>query len=452
MYDVIIIGAGPAGLFCAYELCKKNLRILIIDKGDEPLKRLNNSRSYESIMCGVGGSGCMSDGKLNLDPFIGGNLTEFVSYEESLKLINEVDSTLISFGAPEEYVSIPEKGKEIAKNALKNGVYLYLIKQKHIGSDKLPYIINNFYRYLISKGVNFMLNREVIDLIVEDNKAKGVILKGNEKLLSRFVVLCPGRIGHKFFMNLCKKYNIKTRYLPIDIGVRIETRNEIMEDLTKIFYDPKIYIRTKTYDDLVRTFCTNPSGFVVKETYDGLIGVNGHAFRDKKSNNTNFAFLVTVNLTKPLENTIEYGRAIAKLATTIGGGKPILQRLGDLIKGRRSTKERIERSFIVPTLEEYTEGDISMALPSRIITDIIEGLEKLDNVIKGIFSENTLIYAPEIKYYSLRAEVKDMESSLKNLFCAGDGCGLSRDIVNASVTGILAGRGIIKKLNEKSSE
>jgi len=219
-----------------------------------------------------------------------------------------------------------------------------------------------------------------------------------------------------------------------------------MNPVTKINRDPKFHIRTKRYDDFARTFCTNERGFVVKEVYGDFIGVNGHSLRVKKSENTNFAFLVKVGLTEPVENTTRYGRSIAKLATTIGGGKPILQRMGDLRRGRRSSRERISRNLVQNTLKDVTPGDISMALPHRILMDIIEGLEKLNEIIPGVASDSTLLYAPEIKFYAMHLIVdKNMETSVKNLFAAGDGAGLSRDIVNAAATGMLAARGVMSK-------
>ena len=248
---------------------------------------------------------------------------------------------------------------------------------------------------------------------------------------------------------LVKKHNIEAKFAPIDLGVRIEVLSIIMESVIKINRDPKFYIHTSHYDDLMRTFCTNYNGYVVRENYNGFIGVNGHSLREKKSENTNFAFIMRLELTKPQENTSKYGQSIAHMATTIGGGLPIIQRLGDLRRGRRSTPERIKRNTVKNTLKEATPGDISMALPHRLVKNIIEGLEVLDNIIPGVAVDSTLLYAPEIKFYSLRLATNEhMESSITNLFLAGDGVGLSRGLVTAAATGLLAARGILKKIKK----
>ena len=249
---------------------------------------------------------------------------------------------------------------------------------------------------------------------------------------------------------IVKKHKIEAKFGAIDVGVRVEVPSIIMDPIIRINRDPKFHMWTTQYGDFVRTFCTNHEGFVVKESYDDFIGVNGHSMRDKKSENTNFAFLIRVELTHPVENTIAYGRSISKLSTTIGGGKPILQRLGDLRRGRRSTQGRLKRSLVVNTLKDVTPGNIAMALPHRILTDVLEGLEKLNAVIPGVASDSTLLYAPEIKFYSMQVDIdKNMQTSIKNLFVAGDGAGLSRDIVNASATGILVARGILDELKSR---
>ena len=291
-----------------------------------------------------------------------------------------------------------------------------------------------------------MTEKKVRDLIIEDGICKGVQLY-DRKIYSSTVVMAPGRVGASWIGQIVKKHKIEAKFGAIDVGVRVEVPSIIMAPIIHINRDPKFHMWTTQYGDFVRTFCTNHEGFVVKESYDDFIGVNGHSMRDKKSENTNFAFLIRVELTHPVENTIAYGKSISKLSTTIGGGKPILQRLGDLRRGRRSTWERLKRSLVENTLKDVTPGNIAMALPHRILTDVLEGLEKLNAVIPGVASDSTLLYAPEIKFYSMQVEVdKNMETNIKNLFVAGDGAGLSRDIVNASATGILAGRGLLNKL------
>ncbi|MEM2918012.1 MAG: NAD(P)/FAD-dependent oxidoreductase [Candidatus Altiarchaeota archaeon] len=453
-YDVVIIGSGPAGMFSAYELVnkKENLKILIIDKGksiDErncPMVKTGKCVNCEpcNIMCGVGGSGTFSDGTLNLRPDIGGDLTSITKNERySWQLVEEVDKVFLKFGAPEKIYGNSKKVDELKRKAASVGVKFVDIKQRHIGSDNAPKVIKKFYEYLKKKKVEFLLNTNVKELIVKDNKCLGVITE-KEEIKAKVTLLAPGRVGASWVDSIVRKYKLRAGFLPIDVGVRVEVPSIIMDPIIEINRDPKFHIRSKRYDDFVRTFCTNHRGFVVKENYNGMIGVNGHSMINEFSENTNFAFLVKVALTKPVENTIEYGKSIAKLATTIGGGKPILQRIGDLRRGRRSHLESIQKNPLQPTLQEFTPGDISMALPHRIVMDIIEGLEKLNDVIPGVNEDSTLLYAPEIKFYATSLEIdENLETSVKGLFAAGDGVGLSRDLVNASATGILAARGIL---------
>jgi uncharacterized FAD-dependent dehydrogenase len=307
-------------------------------------------------------------------------------------------------------------------------------------------------------GGTFLLETEVKDILtfeesknLKDDETKdkifGIILKNDTEIYCNDLIVAPGRSGNEWFNNIVDKHNLDIIYNPIDIGVRVETNYEVFKDLTDINYDPKIHIYTKTHRDFVRTFCTNPQGFVAQESYNDFIGVNGHAEKDKKSKNTNFALLNRVQLTEPLENTFKYGKSIAQLATTIGGGKVILQTLGDLREGRRSTYERIKKSFVEPTLKDYTPGDISMALPGRIVTNLLEALEALENIAPGINSKNTLLYAPEIKYHSIKAKHDDclQSTKIKGLYFVGDGCGLTRDIINAAATGVFAARMILEK-------
>jgi uncharacterized FAD-dependent dehydrogenase len=344
------------------------------------------------------------------------------------------------------YIPKGEEVELLKRRAAAVGARFIEITQRHMGSDNAPKVIGNFEKDLKDRGVEFLLSTKVDDLIIEDNACMGVVLKDKSEIRSRFTIIAPGRVGATWIDEVVKKHKIGAKYAPIDVGVRVEVPAIVMDPITKINRDPKFHIQTKTYDDFVRTFCTNEHGFVVKEEYEGFIATNGHSMRNQESENTNFAFLVRVELTEPIENTVRYGRSIAKLATTIGGGKPVLQRMGDLRRGRRSTESRIMKNTVVNTLKDVTPGDISMALPHRIVTDIREGLEVLNEIIPGVASDSTLLYAPEVKFYSMQVLVdRNMESSVKNLFAAGDGAGLSRDIVNAAATGVIAARGILKK-------
>lgn len=443
-YDVVIVGAGPAGLFTALELSGSKLEVLVVDKG-----RDIKSRPREEVMCGVGGAGGYSDGTLNLSPYIGGNLDEVTGDgAKSQELVERVDKIFLKFGAPKRRYGLDkDKAAALEKKAAAAGIKFINIVQQHIGSENTPKVIGRFEKHLKEKGVEFLTETEVSDIIVEKGGCTGVALADESEIKSRCVVLAPGRVGAGWVDELIQNHKIDFVYSSIDVGVRVEVPAIVMEDVTSVSRDPKFHIKTRTYDDFVRTFCTNHKGFVVKEDYDGFIGVNGHARHDKRSQNTNFAFLVRIKLTEPVEDTIDYGQSIAHLATTIGGGKPIIQRTGDLRRGRRSHPDGIAENPVHPTLKETTPGDISMALPGRIVTDLLEGLELLDRVIPGVSADSTLLYAPEIKYYALKLSVDNaMETSMPGLYAAGDGVGLSRDIVNASATGILAGQGILTKL------
>jgi len=372
------------------------------------------------------------------------------------QLIDLVDKIFVKYGAPEHlYVPQGADVENLKIRAASVDAQFIEITQRHIGSNNAPRVIGNFEKDLFIRGVKFLYQTDVTDIFIENGSCRGVLLKNGRRIRSSFVIIAPGRVGSNWVDNLVQKHSIRAKYAPIDIGVRVEVPAIIMDSITKINRDPKFHIRTKTYDDFVRTFCTNAHGFVVKEDHTegleqgkkkGFVVTNGHSMTDMESKNTNFAFLVRTELTEPLSNTVQYGRSIAKLATTIGGGKPVLQRMGDLRRGRRSTKESLKGNHVSNTLKDVTYGNIAMALPHRILTDIIEGLEVLDKIIPGVASDSTLLYAPEIKFYSMELIVDpNMETSVKNLFAAGDGAGLSRDIVNASATGIIAARGIIKK-------
>jgi hypothetical protein len=459
-WDVIIVGAGPAGMFAAYELLNRldNLSVLMIDKGPDAEKRIcpvtNNAKCFSCnpchIMCGVGGAGIFSDGILNLRPdVVGGNLSDFTHDDaESWKIIDEIDKVFLRFGAP-ELVHGTDDGKiaELSLKAMSAGIKFVKIRQRHLGSENTPRLIKKFSDYLEEKGVVILTDKTVKDLIIEGEKCLGVVMQDGGLMLAKKVIFAPGRVGAIWVNEIVQKYGIKANHAPIDIGVRVEVPAIVMKSVIDVNRDPKFHIWSSKYEDFVRTFCTNHEGFVVKESYGKFIGVNGHSFQNKKSENTNFAFLVRTILTQPLENTTLYGESVAKIATILGQGKPIIQRLGDLRRGRRSNDWRLQKSTFSPTLQEATPGNIAMVLTHRILTDIMEGLEKLNEVIPGVATDSTFLYAPEIKFYSMKVAVDDnMETSIKNLFAAGDGTGLSRDIVKASATGMLAARGLLKTI------
>lgn len=443
----IIVGAGPAGLFAAHHLAEAGLEVAIFDKGRD----IHDRHCPSPMQCthcdpcdvveGVGGAGGMSDGKLNLHPKIGGDLTDFVPAEKALELIEQVDRIFLELGAPSG-----ENGADpisLLRRAAACGIEFIPARQRHIGSDRLPDLIQRFKNCLEEKGVTFGLCSQVEDILVEGGICRGVRLK-DQAVGADAVLLAPGRSGSLWLTQIAHRYEIPTHHLPIDVGVRVEVPAVCYEEAIQVNWDPKFRMHTPTYDDLVRTFCTNPNGFVIRERYFEAAGVNGHALHSQRSENTNFALLVRIALTEPVEDTAAYGYSISQLAHTLGGGAPIIQRLGDLKQGRRSTWNRINHSYVKPTLEAVTPGDISMALPHRVVTDIIEGLEMLDRVIPGVASASTLIYAPEIKFSSLRVITdKRLETRVQGLYVAGDGAGLSRDIINAAATGLIVADSIL---------
>ncbi|MEE9475020.1 MAG: NAD(P)/FAD-dependent oxidoreductase [Candidatus Hydrothermarchaeaceae archaeon] len=455
-YDVIIVGAGPAGLFAGHEISKNSkLKVLIIDMGRDTKKRKCPMTKTDictkcdpcHVMSGVGGAGGLSDGTLNIRPDIGGNLFEFMKEKEAWALVRYIDKIWVEHGTPDKLYKATSKEEEtLSRQAASAGIEFVQIPQRHIGSDHTPEVVASIANSLKKRGVKFMLKSTVKDII-----KNGVRLKNGKELKARYILAAPGRSGAPWIVKQAKKMDIKIMHGPIDVGVRVEIPGIVMDPVCRINRDPKFHIRTKTYDNFVRTFCVNHRGYVVKEVYNDYVGVNGHSLRDKRSTNTNFAFLTKIALTEPVENSTDYGESIAKTATTLGGGKPLIQRVGDLRRGRRSTWNRINNGLVKPTLLGVTPGDIAMVMPHRVVTNIKEGLEMLDMVIPGVASDSTLLYAPEIKYYAMRVEVgKSMETSIKNLFVAGDGVGVSRSLVIASATGVMAARGILEKEGIKS--
>ena len=463
-YDVIIIGAGPAGLFTAYELItkNKNLKVALLDKGSKVANRFcpmtkNKTKCLNCnpcrILSGYGGAGTFSDGKLNFIPKLGkSDLFKYMSESEAYKLIDETEEIFTQFKMDAEvYPSNMEEAEEIKRKVAIEGARLLLIKQKHLGSDHLPEYIELLSNYLEEKGVTLYENTDVKDIIPTKNKYKyDVIYNKNQKISGRKVVVAPGRTGAKWIQELADKYGIPYLSQSIEIGVRVEVRKEILQSITDIIYDPTIFIKTDTYCDEIRTFCTNPGGFVAKENYYGYICVNGHALKDIKSNNSNFAFISRVNLTEPVTNTREYGESIAKIANVLGDSKPIIQSLKDLRKGRRSNWDRINKGFIEPTLKDCVAGDLALVLPHRIITNILEGLEKLDKIIPGVNNDETLLYGPEIKFFSNEITTnKKFKLNNEDIYFIGDGAGKAGNIVVAAATGLVAARDILEAENEE---
>ncbi|MBU1169137.1 MAG: NAD(P)/FAD-dependent oxidoreductase [Proteobacteria bacterium] len=455
--DVIIVGGGPAGLFAAYYLCENSdLDVLLIEKGSKALKRTCPiAKTGKCISCnpcnilsGIGGAGLFSDGKLNYIHKLGKtDLTQFMPRSEAEALIDETEMIFNRFNMDGDvYPTNMQRAKNIRKKAKQNGINLLLIKQKHLGSDHLPGHISRFYDYLISKNVRIHTGEEVRDVRVEKGQIQGVSTdKGNYQ--AKHLILAPGRVGADWVSKLAQSLGLNLSQRGIEIGVRVEVHNDIMHDICRIIYDPTFFIRTPKYDDETRTFCTNQGGFVSVENYKNFVCVNGHAYMDHKSDNTNFAFLSKVILTEPVTDNTAYGESIGYLASLIGGGKPILQRFGDLKRGRRSTWSRIRNSYIEPTLPDVTCGDIAMTLPERILTNIVQGLEKLDRVIPGVTNDETLLYAPEIKFFATQIESSNtLETKIKGMYIAGDGPGVAGNIVSAAATGLIPAKAILASI------
>jgi uncharacterized protein len=455
-YDVIIVGAGPAGIFAALELtAKSKASVLIIDKGSALEKR--NCRTQGeygrclrcepcAITCGWGGAGAFSDGKLTLTSAFGGVLDEYIDQEAVDTLIDEVDHVYLSYGASDKvYGTDFEAVKDMERNAAAAGLNLIPAKIRHLGTENCYRVLEKMHKVLLDR-VDILMHKTVEELLCDGEKISGVRLATGEIYSADYVICGPGRIGAEWMHRESKRLGLKGVNNPVDIGVRVEVPAVIMENLTRQIYESKLVYFTKQFDDRIRTFCMNPYGVVVTENNEGLVTVNGHSFAETRTNNTNFALLVSKSFTEPFNEPIRYGRYIASLANMLGDGV-IVQRLGDLLMGRRSTPERIKRGLVRPTLKEATPGDLSLVLPYRYLLAIIEMLEALDKLAPGVNSRHTLLYGVEVKFYSYRLCLSNkLETAINNLFAVGDGAGVTRGLIQASATGIIAAREILSRL------
>lgn len=454
-YDIIIVGAGPCGIFTALEIKKHNpnKKILMLEKGNPIEKRICPKRRRGvcahckpcNITTGFAGAGAYSDGKLSLSPDVGGNLPEYLGYEKTQELIDYVDNIYLKFGADTTIYGIDKEKEieEIRKKAIRSNLKLVECPIRHMGTEEGYAIYTRIEKYLKEIEVNLSFKNPVKDIILDENRnIKGVI--ADKEYYSDQVVIAVGRDGSDWLKDLCIKHDINTETGDVDIGVRVETRNEIMEELNNAMYESKLIYYTPTFDDKVRTFCTNPSGEVSTEYYDGnLAVVNGHSYKSEslKSENTNFALLVTKHFTKPFNSPIEYGMHIAKLGNMLSGNKVLIQRYGDFKRGRRTNDERLYRNNIIPTLKDAVPGDLSLVLPYRIMKDVDEMLIALDNVAPGLASDETLLYGVEVKFYSNKVITNNnFETNIKGLYVGGDGAGITRGLMQASVNGVVLGR------------
>lgn len=458
-YDVLIIGAGPSGIFCAYELINKrpDMKIMIIEKGRPIEDRVCPKRVTKvcvgckpcSITTGFAGAGAFSDGKLSLSPDVGGNLPEILGYDKALELIHDSDDIYLKFGADKNVYGI-NKGqeiREIRRRAIGANLKLIECPIRHLGTEEGYKLYQKIQDYLLEHGVTLRFNTMVSDIVIADGAVQEVVTDKGRHYTAGEVIAAVGREGADWFSHICDSHGIQTEVGTVDIGVRVEVRDEVMEFLNKNLYEAKLIYYTPTFDDKVRTFCTNPSGEVATEYYDNhLAVVNGHAYKSEKmkTSNTNFALLVSKNFTKPFHTPIEYGKHIAQLENMLCDGKIMVQTYGDLKRGRRTTDERLCRNNLIPTLKDAVPGDLSLVFPHRIMVDLMEMLEALDKVTPGIISDETLLYGVEVKFYSNKVVVdQHFRTSVKGLRAVGDGASVTRGLQQASANGLSVARSIL---------
>jgi uncharacterized FAD-dependent dehydrogenase len=445
MYDFISVGAGPAGIFACFEILDTypKAKIALMDMGP----RLGERKANE-VMSGFGGAGSFSDGKLHYTPKLSHERAlHLVTEGAYVDILNSIEARFKEYGVDSEYYPRnAEEVKDMVEEAEKHDIELIVRRAQHVGTDSLRIVIKKFQDHFLEKGIDLIDRTQVEDVLVQDGECVGVVDVDGNSYMAKNVLLAPGRISAKWLQEVVEKHGIGYEYGMVEVGVRAEFPESIMKRYADALYEIVLKVRTRTFDDIIRTFCTCPNGYVAVEDYRGYVCVNGHSDSGHDSKNSNFAFVCEVNLTEPVENSIAYAESIAMVASTIGGGKPILQRLTDLRRGRRSTWSRLRKSLVKPSLTDVTPGDIAMALPHRIVTNILEGFEKLDEIMPGINSGSTLLYAPEVKFRSSRIKTdNDLRTKVSNLYVAGDAAGVSGSITGAAATGIIAARGILSE-------
>ncbi|NPV53064.1 MAG: NAD(P)/FAD-dependent oxidoreductase [Firmicutes bacterium] len=458
-YDVIIIGAGPAGIFTALELAaRESAKVMMLEKGGDLDARSCLSRTRRTtcqrckpcnIVCGWGGAGAFSDGKLTLSPEVGGILDSYIKRAELESLIRHVDDVYLKFGAPDKVYGVDEDSiRDLERKAILAELKLIPSRIRHLGTGRTKEVLEGMKNYLEGR-IDIALRRGATRIISEDGRVTGVETDDGEVIHGKYVVVAPGREGSEWLSREAERLGLKMAVNPVDIGVRVELPAVVAEPLTDVIYESKLIYHSKSFDDKVRTFCMCPYGEVVMESSDGLITVNGHTHAEHKTTNTNFALLVSKTFTEPFREPIKYGKYVAGLANLLSSGV-IVQRLGDLEAGRRSTHERIAKGTVRPTLEEATPGDLSLVFPYRHLVSIMEMLRALDQLAPGIYARNTLLYGVEVKFYSSRLNLNNvLETEIKNLFAIGDGAGVTRGLMQASVSGAIVAHEILRRLDKE---
>ncbi len=459
MYDVAIVGGGPAAIFAAYEFVMQNseLKIIMLEAGNEVAKRFCPLAAKKvdhcincnpcSIMRGFGGAGAFSDGKYNFTTEFGGWLNEYLPEEKVIELIDYVDELNCRHGAPGEYFTT--KNSSIGVQALKYDLHLLNAKVRHLGTENNLLIMENIYKFLQEK-IEIRCKTDVTEILHNEDGTFTLLTGKGDRVDSTYLIAAPGRAGAEWYTEQCGKMGLSFINNQVDIGVRVEVPADVFKHITDEVYEAKILYRTGVYNDVVRTFCMNPYGYVVAENTDGIITVNGHSFRDPKlqSQNTNFALLVSSKFTEPFHSPLQYGKRIASFSNMLGGGV-LVQRFGDLVKGRRTNEKRMARSFTKPTLSA-TPGDLSLVLPKRQLDDIIEMIYALDKIAPGMANADTLLYGVEVKFYSARLELDgNLETKIPNMFAIGDGAGITRGLSQASASGVWVGRVIQERIKNK---
>ncbi len=450
-YEVVIIGAGPAGLFAALKMADAGVRrVLLVEQGPALEERRRDQPS--GILCGWGGAGAFSDGKLILSPEVGGFLNELLPLEELSALIQEVDGIYQQLGTPAELYGGDPDALELLKTKARHGGMIFIPTHlRHIGTENCQKILQRLRVHLVGR-LEIRTQCRADRILVKDGEVSGVALDNGEQVEARYVIAAPGRAGAAWIRAEARRLAIPSVPSPVDIGVRVEVPAPVLAPLTDAAYEAKLIYYSRTFDDKVRTFCMNPYGEVVLEDLDGLITVNGHSYASRKTENSNFAILVSSTFTEPFDDPISYGQYIARLANLLGKGA-LVQRLGDLQVGRRTTAARLERCLTRPTLQSATPGDLSFVLPYRYLKDLLEMFEAMETLVPGINSLHTLLYGVEVKFYSHRLKLSpDLETPIRHLFVIGDGAGITRGLIQASASGLMAARAIIQELETASSQ